>query len=119
MQFIQPIIDRVFGFRRKVATAGVALFAAYVAFHVIFGSNGMVQYQNKRSEHKRLEQELQQVQAENERIQQQIKSLKSDPKTIEKEAREQLKYARPGEVVYVMPAPRNDRAPASAKAENK
>jgi cell division protein FtsB len=31
--------------------------------------------------------------------------LQADPKAIEKEAREQLHYARPGEVVYVEPSP--------------
>jgi cell division protein FtsB len=29
--------------------------------------------------------------------------LKSDPKAIEKEAREQLRYAKPGEVIYLLP----------------
>ena len=36
---------------------------------------------------------------------QQIQALKTDQKAIEKEAREQLRYVRPGEYVYVPPPP--------------
>jgi cell division protein FtsB len=43
------------------------------------------------------------LQKENDLYTQQIRSLQNDPKAIEKEAREQLHYARPGEVVYVAP----------------
>jgi len=119
MLFIQGFVEKLFGHRRKIATAGVGLFAVYVAIHVMFGANGMVQYHRKRAEYKNVQLEVQQIEAENQRLQQQIKSLKSDPKTIEKEAREQLKYARPGEVVYVLPAPKHDRTPATASAEKK
>jgi len=38
-------------------------------------------------------------------MEQEIKALKNDPKTIEKEARERLRYARPGEVVYTFSLP--------------
>ncbi|HXE90196.1 MAG TPA: septum formation initiator family protein [Terriglobales bacterium] len=101
---IHDLTDRLFSARRKLATAGIALLAALMAAHVVFGANGMVVYYGKRSEYRRLEKEVQQLQAENERITQQIKALKTDPATIEREAREQLRYARPGEVVYVLPA---------------
>ncbi len=40
---------------------------------------------------------------ENRRLDAEIKALKSDPKAIEKEAREQLRYAKPGEVIYLLP----------------
>ena len=40
----------------------------------------------------------------------------TDPKTIEKEAREQLHYARPGEVVYVSPPPPAPPKPAISSA---
>ena len=45
------------------------------------------------------------MQKENDRYTARVKALQTDPKTIEKEAREQLHYARPGEVVYVAPPP--------------
>jgi cell division protein FtsB len=49
-----------------------------------------------------------------------IKALKSDPKAIEKEAREQLRYAKPGEVIYLLPEQRGPQTapppPQSAQA---
>lgn len=115
MQVVQSIRDRLYPWRTKIATFGVAVFALYLGFHVIFGANGMAVYQHKKAEHQRLQKEVQEMKAENERLQKNIQNLKSDPKAIEKEAREQLKYARPGEVVYVMPAPKQDQLPASAE----
>ncbi len=63
----------------------------------------MVIYRQKRAEMKALQSEVERLQKENRQYVDQIKSLKSDPAAIEKEAREQLHYARRGEVVYVAP----------------
>jgi cell division protein FtsB len=65
----------------------------------------MVVYRQKRAEYQSLSHEIDQLQKENDHYTGQIKALQTDPDTIEKEAREQLHYARPGEVVYVSPAP--------------
>ena len=35
--------------RRKVATCGMLLLVVMLAYHVVFGANGMVAYQHKRS----------------------------------------------------------------------
>jgi len=71
----------------------------------MFGANGMVVYRQKRAEYQTLRQDIDELQKENDRYTAQVKALQTDPKTIEKEAREQLHYARPGEVVYVAPPP--------------
>lgn len=118
MEWLHNTIERVYQSRRKIATAAVIVLAIQVAWHVVFGANGAVVYQQKRSEHRRLQQETEQLQQENQRLEQHIQSLKSDPKTIEKEAREQLRYARPGEVVYTLPAPPPPQPPANATAKN-
>ena len=97
--------------RRKLATVAAGMLALSIAVHVVFGANGMVAYSGKRGEHTRLRKEIDDIQKENDRLNQRIKALKTDPKTIEKEAREQLRYARPGEVVYALPA---DAVPQSA-----
>ena len=67
----------------------------------------MMVYRAKRAEVISLQKEIDSLQKENDRYNKQINDLKTDPKTIEKEAREQLHYARPGEIVYVSPAPVN------------
>ena len=101
---ISQIADWFYRSRRLIATCTVAAFVSLLAFHVIFGANGMIVYQQKRNEYKALDAEIKSLQAENERLDQRIKALKTDPKTIEKEAREQLRYAKPGEVIYALPA---------------
>lgn len=101
----RPFLTAVYAERRRLATAGVALLTLWLFLHVTFGANGMVVYRSKREERQKLQGEIEKVQKENELYEQQVKSLQTDPQAIEKEAREQLHYARPGEVVYVAPVP--------------
>ena len=96
---------RLYEARRRLATIGVAVFTVWLFLHVMLGANGMVIYRQKRAEYQGLQQEIDGLEKENNRYTGQIKALKTDPNTIEKEAREQLHYARPGEVVYVAPPP--------------
>jgi cell division protein FtsB len=106
MQWNQNIAASILAWRGKFATGGVSVLALMLAYHVVFGQNGWVAYHEKKLEYQRLQVEVQQIQAENDRYTKQIKSLKTDPKAIEKEAREQLHYANPNEVIVVMPAPK-------------
>lgn len=102
---VRPFAMQVYVLRRRIATITVALLAASLFVHVMFGANGMVVYKQKRDEYRALRKQVVQVQQENERYTQQIQGLKSDQTSIEKEAREQLGYAKPGEYVYVAPVP--------------
>ncbi len=114
---LRPACSSLYGARRRVATAGVVLLTAWLFIHVMFGANGMVVYRQKKTDYNALQSEIDELQKENERYTHQIKSLKTDPMTIEKEAREQLHYARPGEVVYVTPAPVSPQKPANNAAK--
>ncbi len=105
MHKLQPTFTWLYGARRRMATLGVALLTVWLFLHVMFGANGMVVYRQKRAEYQTLRQEIDQLQKENDGYTAQIRALQTDPKTIEKEAREQLHYARPGEIVYVAPVP--------------
>lgn len=107
----RPVISWFYGARRRLATGAVLLLTAWLFVHVVFGANGMVIYKQKVSEYRRLDKDVKNLEQENQQAAEQIKDLKSDPETIEKEAREQLHYARPGEVVYVSPAPQ--KAPST------
>src|SRR5690348_6495610 len=119
MQFAEQLKQRLYGQRRKLATAGVGLVAVLLALHVVFGANGMKVYQKKRSEYRTLEKNLDDLKKQNEALAEQIRALKSDPAAIEKEAREQLRYAKPGEVIYLLPPPKPDSSPATASAERR
>ncbi len=107
----------LYGARRRLATVAVAVVTVWLFLHVMFGANGMVVYRQKRAEYQSLGREIDQLQKENEHYTSQIKALQTDPETIEKEAREQLHYARPGEVVYVSPAPPPVQTPATNAAQ--
>jgi cell division protein FtsB len=102
---LRPASTWLYNSRRRVATLGVATVTVWLFLHVMFGANGMVVYRQKRAEYQSLSHEIDTLQKESDHYTGQIKALESDPQTIEKEAREQLHYARPGEVVYVAPAP--------------
>lgn len=112
----RPLWSIVYRLRRRIATITVVVLAVGLFFHVMFGANGMVVYRQKRAEIKVLQKEVSDLQQQSQAYQQQIEGLKTDPKAIEKEAREQLHYARPGEVVYVPPAPSNSDKPATNSA---
>jgi cell division protein FtsB len=100
--------------RRKLATGGAGCLACLLAYHLVFGANGLMVYQQKRHEYRQLQQQIQTLQQQNQNLEQQIKGLKTDPQMIEKEARERLRYARPGEVVYTLP-----KAPAATALPRK
>jgi cell division protein FtsB len=114
---VRPTAVLVYSLRRRIATVAVAVLAASLFVHVMFGANGMVVYKQKRAEYEALRKQIVQVQLENDRYAQQVQGLKSDQKAIEKEAREQLGYAKPGEYVYVPPTPQKPAPPVTHSAK--
>ena len=113
---VRPFATGIYALRRRIATVAVTLLAASLFVHVVFGANGMVVYKQKRAEYEGLQNQNVQMQEENDRYTRQIQGLKSDQKAIEKEAREQLGYAKPGEYVYVPPAQAKPAPPANHTA---
>lgn len=114
---LRPVFAWLYRGRRRLATLGVGIVTVWLFLHVMFGANGMVVYRQKRAEYQNLSHEIDQLQKENDHYSAQIKSLQTDPETIEKEAREQLHYTRPGEVVYVSPAPPPIQIPSTNAAQ--
>jgi cell division protein FtsB len=114
---VRPLLVQLFCLRRRIATVAVVVIAAALFVHVMFGDNGMVVYKQKRAEYETLKKQIGQAQQDNDRYTQQIQGLKGDQKAIEKEAREQMGYARPGEYVYVAPAPPKPATPANHSAK--
>jgi len=105
--------------RRVLATLCIAVLAVFIAYKVIFGANGMKVYQGKRAEAVRLQQQIDDEKMKNEQLQHRVDSLqREDPNAIEKEAREQLGYVKPGEIVLVEPQPKPDSKRAPTVAEN-
>lgn len=111
------IAERLRPARRKIATAALAAITVWVGVHVMFGPNGTIAYRQKRSEARDLQQQINSLDKENSALSDQIKALETDPKAIEKEAREQLHYAKPDEVIYVAPHQEHSAPPAANAAQ--
>ncbi len=94
---------------RKAATVAAAALAVAVGYHVVLGKNGLIAYQHKREETRILDGQMKALTRENEQMQGHVDRLANDPSAIEHEAREELHYTRPGEVIYTLPA----KAPAA------
>ena len=117
MELLNTTREWLYARRRKLATVGICVLAAWMGWHVIFGANGMLTYEHKRAEYRNLQSEIENMQKENDHMQSDIKALRSDPKTIEREAREQLRYARPGEKVFTYPQSNPQQPPPNATAQ--
>jgi cell division protein FtsB len=115
MTFVEQCREVYEEWKRKAAISATVLLTCVIFYHVVFGANGWVVYQKKKAEYQQLQGQLQKLGQENDSLQKDVKSLKTDKSAIEREAREQLHYTRPGEVVYVVPTkPANTTAVATA-----
>jgi len=113
----RPVWMTVYRLRRRIATVAVVVLTCTLFVHVMLGANGMVVYKQKRAEREALQERIIQARQENQRYAGQIQALKSDQKAVEKEAREQLGYAKPGEYVYVPQTPAPSSPPANHSAK--
>ena len=90
--------------RRRVATVAAAALTVAVGYHVIFGPNGLTVYEKKRQETTTLAKQLHDLEQDDEALRGHVGRLQMDPNAIEHEAREELHYTRPGEVIITLPA---------------
>jgi cell division protein FtsB len=95
---------------RPAGTLVAVALALIFGWGVVNGKHGLSSWQQQRTQDKQLRQQIQDLEQENARLRDHIAHLKSDPDAIEHEAREQLRYARPGEVIYTLPAPPSTQA---------
>ena len=98
---------------RRVATVGAAALAIGLGYHVVFGQNGLTAYRQKSHDAKMLDSQLKSLEHENELLKGHVERLQNDPNAIEHQAREELHYTRPGEVIYTLPA-----TPASSSSRD-
>jgi len=117
VESLRPLGRSMYAWRRRIATITVSALAGLLFVHVMFGANGMIVYKQKRMEYQSLKKRIGQELKENEVYAQKIQGLKTDEKAIEKEAREQLRYLRPGEFVYVPAATATPAPPANHSAK--
>ena len=91
------------GMRRKAATVLFVSLSVFLGVYAIFGHDGLVAYQQKQHQAQQLQQQILDLKKQNDQLALHDQRLKTDRDTIEYEAREQMHYTRPGEVIYTLP----------------
>lgn len=113
-----PLRERALLWTQRVwRPAGTAVAVALIlllGWGVVNGKHGLSAWQQQRVKEQQLKKDIQDLQQENARLRAHVDRLKTDPNAIEHEAREQLHYAKPGEVIYTLPAQPQGQ-PATAK----
>ena len=89
--------------KRRVATVAAGVLAVAVGYHVMFGHNGLTAYRQKQQDFLNLDQQMKALTRENEALKGHVDRLQEDPDAIVHQAREELHYARPGEVIVTLP----------------
>ncbi len=102
---------------RPAGTLTAVGLALLVTWHVIYGNHGLSVWQQKRAEDRALQREIEDLEQQNAQMREHIQHLQSDPEAIEREAREKLHYAKPGEVIYTLPDQTQGSAPANNPAK--
>ena len=86
--------------------AGVGgLLLVLLCVQQIMGEHGQLKMRQRQREVQQLELEVSHLEKENQRLEQHVQRLWSDPAAIERLAREEMKLARPGEIIFTLPAP--------------
>lgn len=98
---------------RPAATSLAVVFILLFGWGVVNGKHGLSFWEQQRVKDKQLRQQIDDLQQENARLRQHVDHLKTDPGAIEHEAREQLHYAKPGEVIVTLPAQPAQQQPAT------
>lgn len=88
---------------RRLGIVALVIVCAVLIMNEIFGDHGFMALRRQRREYESLQKQIYELQQENLQLQRQINALKSDPKAIEKQAREELHLAHPGETIYTLP----------------
>ncbi len=89
--------------RRRFATVAAAVLALGRGSRGVFGQNGLTAFEKKKQDAKALARQLDDLQQENDALKGHVERLQTDPGAIEHQAREELHYTRPGEVIVTLP----------------
>ena len=100
---------------RRNAIFVLALLSFALLMHEVFGRNGYLTLRRQKQEYSTLQQNIQRLAQDNQQIEQKIRALKTNPEAVEKQARDQLHLAKPGELIYMLPDKRSAQPAATAQ----
>jgi len=95
---------------RPAASVVAVSLALLLLWHGFSGKNGLLFWQQKRTEDRQLRKEIGGLQQENARLRQHNERLNSSPDAIGQVARDQLHYAKPNEVIVQLPPEKKTQA---------
>jgi|SRR5579863_1400180 len=95
---------------RRLGITALIIVCAVLVMNEVFGAHGLLALRRQRREYDSLQQQVRELELKNLQLEKDIKELKSNPQAIEKQAREELHLARPGEIIYTLP----DKSPKSS-----
>lgn len=112
-----PMSRRVLNFVqrawRPAASVMAVALALLIVWHTVYGRNGLMVWEQKRTEDQQLRKDIEDLQQENARLRDHVERLKSDPDAIGIVAREQLHYAKPNEVIITLPPDKPAQTPSA------
>lgn len=100
---------------RRNAIFVMALLSLVMLMHEIFGQNGYLTLRHEKKQYTNLQKQIQTVSEENKQLEQKIHALKNNPEAVEKQARDQLHLAKPGEIIYMLP----DKTPSPSSTASR
>lgn len=100
---------------RPAGTSIAIALILLLGWSVVNGKHGLSSWQRQRVQDRELRKDIQDLQQENAKLRDHVGRLKTDANAIEHEAREQLHYARPGEVIYTLPPDAKSDSPAQSR----
>jgi cell division protein FtsL len=87
---------------RRLVSAAIVILSILILLTAIFGQHGYLALRKQQEELKQAEQERERARAEQLRLKKQLDELRS-PQGIERVAREEIKLAKPGEIIVTLP----------------
>lgn len=91
-------------FFRRHARYFLALVFCLLLLQDVFGAHGLMAMRRSKTQMQAIQAQIEKLDQENRDLQQRIENLKTDPSAIEKIARDRMGLARPGELIFSMPA---------------
>lgn len=102
-------------FFRHNARYFLALLFCLLALQDVFGTHGLMAMHRSQTQIEAIQAKLAKLDEENLDLQKHIQNLKTDPATIEKIARDRMGLARPGEMIFRLPAKPKPKSNAAAR----
>lgn len=103
---------------RRLVSAAVVILSLLILLSAIFGQHGYVALRKHQEELKQVEQERERARTEQLRLKKELDELRS-PQGIERVAREEIKLAKPGEIIVTLPDSKGTTTPTDQNSKPK